>query len=133
MLKDYMESEYKTYKLSFGKFQGKLLTDLEFETSYIEWWLNKREIDEANGNPNIDVEHKIASERKHKFNRTYLFFIYHLYKVHGYKSESNGVYSRMVEKFWLGIENNVSNNHWSKDELEGFFYSLWSADDEPRF
>ncbi len=134
MLIDYMESEYKTYRLSFGMHRGKLLSSLDM--SYILWWLGKREHDETTGDHGIDPEHKIAAERVHKFNRNYMFFIFHVYKVENYRLSGSGVYQKTAQKFWEELDSgNNKMNFSARDELESFFISLWSEEREndPQF
>jgi len=132
MLKSFMEREYQSYRMSFGKFRRHLISDIEHD--WIYWWLNKREHDETNNICDIDADHKMAAERKHNFNRTYLFLIYHLFITTGYRHKGNGAYEKMANQFWQDIDNSrdFTNNRMCRDEMDSFFYSVWS-EGEPTF
>ncbi len=132
MLRDFMEREYYSHRMRFGKFNRHLLSDVELDWAY--WWLNKREEDETHGICELDFEHKIAAERKYNFNRTYLFLIYHIYKQLGTKRPGNGAYEDMAAKFWVAIDHNVDFGVRGicNDEIDSFFYSVWSRE-EPSF
>ncbi len=132
MLNEFMETNYNTYRMSFGKNKGQFLSDIEVD--YACWWIDKREKDETHGTCEIDIDHKIAAERKHGFNRTYIFMIYHLYQRTGTKHTGYGTYETMATKFWFALDNKVDfeSRGICRDEIDSFFYSLWS-DEIPSF
>jgi hypothetical protein len=146
MLKDFMENGCNTHQLSFGKFRGQFVSDVSPEWAI--WWMSKREHDENSGNPDIDPEHRIYAERKHQFDRTYLFLAYHLNKLgfgkrvpapfihtHGSRELGSGYYNKLLTRFWKAIEEGTSfqEERRAKDEIEAFFYAVWSDSQTPKF
>lgn len=128
MLKEFMERNYDRFIVSFGKHKGEPLPLVE--TNYALWWIGKRETDETFGNDDLDIQHKMAAERKHNFNRNYLFFAYHIYKSNGQRLPGYGVYATTMAKFWEAIDNNTEFKQIAtNDELEAFLYSLWEEED----
>lgn len=125
MLSEYLDRTYPNFIISFGKYRGKLLRDAD--VSYIAWWVNKREKDETHGTyiSEIDLNHKESAEKYHQFNTTYVYFIWHLYKVYGIRCEGKGVYKRLTDQFWDVIDGKkeIINKIYG-NELHNFLYSL---------